>query len=153
MQERIRVVEVVALRGDPPVVVDAGTPVRSVVSSMREAGCGCALVTRDGRLVGIFTERDALMKVLGTEGALEAPVANVMTPDPAFVSDGDPIRKAVAKMQKGGFRNIPIVDAAGKIVGCVRHKDMIAYLVENFADRALNVPPDPDQQAKARDGA
>jgi CBS domain-containing protein len=153
IQDRIKVVEVVALQREPPVVVEQDTDVRTVVARMREARVGCAMVTESGRLTGIFTERDLLMKVLGHEGGLDWQVAKVMTPNPISIGDHEFIRQAVAKMVRGGFRHLPIVDKEGHVLGCVRHRDMVSYLVANFADRALNVPPDPDQTAKAPDGA
>ena len=153
IQDRIKVVEVVSLQREPPVLVEPDTDIRSVVDRMREARVGCAIVAREGRLVGVFTERDLLMKVLGHEGGLDWPVSKVMTPNPASIRDHDPIREAVRKMVRGGFRHLPIVDPEGRVLGCVRHRDMVSYLVANFADRALNVPPDPDQTAKAPDGA
>jgi CBS domain-containing protein len=153
IQEKVKVVEVIAIRPEPPVVVDVASSVRTVIERMREARVGYALVTRDERLAGIFTERDLIAKVLGHADRLDESVAEVMTCDPTTVADDESIRKAVAEMQKGGFRNIPIVDKSGRVVGCVGHKDIIAYLVETFADRTLNLPPDPDQIAKTPDGA
>jgi CBS domain-containing protein len=153
IQEKVKVVEVIAIRPEPPVVVDVASSVRTVIERMREARTGYALVTRDDRLAGIFTERDLIAKVLGHATRLDESVAEVMTCDPTTVADDESIRQAVEKMQKGGFRNIPIVDKSGRVVGCVGHKDIIAYLVETFADRTLNLPPDPDQIAKTPDGA
>lgn len=153
IQERIRVVEVVSLSADAPVTVDETATVRDVVAQMRQRGASCALVTRDDRLVGIFTERDLLAKGFGRPGLLEKPVTTFMAPEPACVHQHDPILKAVRLMRRGGFRHVPVVDAEGKVVACVQHKDMIRYLVERFADRTLLIPPDPDQLPKARDGA
>ena len=50
IEERIKVVEVVALGMDPPVVADVSTPLRDVVRQMRDQRSGCALLTRDGKL-------------------------------------------------------------------------------------------------------
>ena len=48
------------------------------------------------------------------------------------MTQSDPIRKAIRLMRRGGFRNVPIVDEEGGVVGCVRHKDIINYLAEHF---------------------
>jgi len=153
IQERVKAVEVVALRGDAPLVVESDATVRAVIERLREARIGCALVADADRLVGIFTERDVLMKVVGEKGVLDRPVTEVMTCDPATVGEEGSIRTVVKAMEKGGFRHIPVVDQQGQVVALVRHRDMIAYLVENVADRTLNVPPDPDQVAKTPEGA
>jgi CBS domain-containing protein len=153
IQERIKVVEVVALNADPPVIVDQSASIREAVERMREARSGCALVTAQDKLVGILTERDLLSKGFGEDGLLDRPVTTLMAADPATVHEHDPILKAVRLMRRGGFRNVPVVDGEGRVVACVRHKDMIRYLVERFADRTLLLPPDPDQILKTQDGA
>jgi CBS domain-containing protein len=152
ISERARSVAA-AIRAGAPVVADVETPAREVIALMRAAGSGCALITRADKLAGVFTERDVLFKVLGSRAALDAPVRAHMTVNPRVLTDGASILEAVGYMDSGGFRNVPLVDGAGKPVGCIRHKDIIAYLVEHFADRALNVPSDPDRVPGSRDGA
>lgn len=152
IEERVKVVEVMALAMDPPVVMDAASPLREVIRRMRDDDSGCALITRDGRLAGVFTERDLVDRVMGTTGAFEQPVADWMTPDPDRVTQTDTVRKAVRLMRRGGFRHVPVVDEAGGVVGCVRHKDIVNYLGEHFAPEVLNLPPDPEQIALEREG-
>jgi CBS domain-containing protein len=152
VEQSIKVVEVVALGMDPPVVIDADTPLREVLQRMRDESSGCALITRENRLAGIFTERDLVARVFGNDGALEQPVADWMTQDPDRVTQSDPIRKAIRVMRRGGFRHVPIVDEEGGVVGCVRDKDIIDYLAEHFPEQVLNLPPDPDQIALEREG-
>jgi len=153
IERSVKVVEAVALDTGTALVVDVETQVGEVLERMRGEKSGCAMVTRDQKLVGIFTERDVLMKVVGNPEALRQPVSACMTEDPATLGETDAVLDALALMHRGGFRNVPIVDAAGRVVSCIRHKDIIHYLVEHFADRVLNLPPDPDQVAKAPDGA
>jgi CBS domain-containing protein len=144
IERSVKAVEVVALQMEAPVVVETETPVRDVVREMREGQYGCALVCRDGKLCGIFTERDVLYKVIGVEDVLDRPVSELMTLDPECVHENDPIRNAVLAMHRGGFRNVPIVDSDGRVVSCVRHKDIVHMLVEFFAEHVLNLPPNPD---------
>ena len=145
-------VDVVALKMDPPVVLDERASVKDVLRQMQEKGSGYALLCRGGKLSGIFTERDVLTKVVGVEGVLDKPVSDFMTRDPVRLHEKDPIRNAVMHMHKGGFRNIPILDEQGKIITCVRHKDIVHYLVEHFAQHVLNLPPDPDNMPETREG-
>ena len=152
IERSVKAVEVVALRMDPPVVVDMATPVEGVLRRMREGQSGCALVCRAGTLCGIFTERDVLSKVIGVEGVLDRPISDLMTPDPVRVHENDPIRTAVFAMYQGGFRNVPVVDSEGRVVSCVRHKDIVHFLVEHFAQHVLNLPPDPENMPSAPDG-
>ncbi len=152
IEERIKVVEVVALGSSPPVVADASTPLRDVIRQMRDRRSGYALLTRGGKLVGIFTERDVVTRVVGVEGALDRPASGVMTPDPDRVGRQDPIITAVRLMRRRGFRHIPVVDEAGQVVGCVGHEDVVDYLAEVYPAQVLNLPPDPDQVVLEREG-
>ena len=152
VEQSLKVVEIVALGMDPPVVIDADTPLREVLHRMRDENSGCALITRENRLAGILTERDLVARVLGNENALEQPVADWMTQDPDRVTQSAPIRKAIRVMRRGGFRHVPIVDEEGGVVGCVSHMDIINYLAEHFREQVLNLPPDPDQIALEREG-
>ena len=152
IEKSVKAVEVVALGMDPPVVLDGAVPVKDVIQRMREGQTGCALIRDGGKLRGIFTERDVLTKVIGVEGILERPVSDVMTPDPDTVHENDSIRKAVQAMHGGGFRNVPIVDSQGQVVGCVRHKDIVHYLVHHFAQHVLNLPPNPENMPETPDG-
>ncbi len=152
-EERVKVVEVMALDLDPAVVVDVSTPLAEVMRKMCAAGTGCSLVTRDGVLAGIVTERDVTQKIFGHDGAMKQPVAEWMTADPQRVLRTDPIRRAVRLMQRGGFRNVPVVDEEGRVVGCVRHKDFINYLGQHYAKRILNLPPEAGKVAAVREGA
>jgi CBS domain-containing protein len=119
---------------------------------MRDEYTDCALLTRDGELAGIFTERDLVVRVLGNKAALDLPAARWMTPDPVRVTQTDTVRKTVRLMQQYGFRSVPVVDEVGRITGCVRHKDIINYLAEHFSDQVLNLPPNPEQIALEREG-
>jgi CBS domain-containing protein len=152
IEERIKAVEVVALGMDPPVVADASTVLRDVVRQMRDKRSGCALLTHAGELAGIFTERDAVLRVVGVKGAMDLPASDVMTPDPVRVGHKDPLATALRLMRRRGFRNVPIVDEAGQVVGCVRHKDVVNYLAEVYPERVLNLPPDPCQVILEREG-
>jgi CBS domain-containing protein len=152
IEKSVKAVEVVALEMDDPVVLDETTPVKDVVRRMREAQYGCALISRSGKLCGIFTERDVLNKVIGVDNVLDLPVSRLMTPDPVSVHENDPIRKAAFAMHRGGFRNVPVVDSEGRVVSCVRHKDIVHFLVEYFAQHVLNLPPDPAKMPSTPEG-
>ncbi|MDH3871698.1 MAG: CBS domain-containing protein [Gammaproteobacteria bacterium] len=152
IERSLREVEVLALELQPPLVLEGATAVADVIRAMRDTGLGYALVTEDNRLAGIFTERDVFLSVLGNDEVLTRPVSGHMSPDPVCVGAEDPVRQVVLLMHQGGYRQIPIVDAAGQVAGCVRHKDIAEYLVNHFAAHVLNLPPDPEQIAQTPEG-
>jgi CBS domain-containing protein len=121
IEERIKVVEVMALDMDSPVVLDEACPLHEVIQQLNDSNSGCALLTLGGRLTGIFTERDLVVRVMGRAHPVDQTVAEYMTSNPDSVSPTDPIRKAVRLMQRGGFRSVPVVDKENRVVGCVRH--------------------------------
>ena len=119
------------LGAPPPLTVSPDTGVDVVVARMQEAGSDCVLVTVDDRLVGIFTDRDAVVKAAGRR--LDTlTVGELMTPDPVVLRHDDPIAIAIHKMAVGGFRHIPILDG-GRPTGVVTARDVFYHLAEGLA--------------------
>jgi len=135
-----------------PLTVDADSTVVAAVNVMNEKHTGCVLVQKDGQLVGIFTERDVLRKVIFREGASGMKVDAVMTRNPETLPPTASVAYALNKMSVDGYRHIPIVEA-GKPVGVVSVKDIIQFVVEFFPAAVLNLPSNPDKAiAKSEDG-
>ncbi len=116
------------LGAPPPLTVGPETALDVVIARMHDAEADCVLVVVDERLVGIFTDRDAVVKAAGTR--LDAfPVRDFMTPDPVVLRHDDPIALAIHKMAVGGFRHIPIVEH-GRPTGVVTARDVFHHLAE-----------------------
>lgn len=136
-----------------PILVDAGATVVAAVQAMNEHHTGCVLVERDGKLVGIFTERDVLKRVVFRSDNRSWLVEQVMTKQPETLEATASIAFALNMMSVGGYRHIPIVDRTGKPVGVVSVRDLVDFLVDLFPDSVLNLPPSPDKAiAKTQDG-
>lgn len=135
----------------PPIALQKDATVGDAIRVMRQERIGCVLVIEDGVLIGIVTERDLLLKL---EGHLDQPVSALMTPDPETLTEDAPIAYALNKMSVGGFRHVPLVDAASRPVGIVSVKDIVDYLVDLFPNDVLTVPPDPrrGENWRGRDG-
>jgi CBS domain-containing protein len=117
--------------------------VADAVALMRRRRVGCVLVCRAGRLLGLFTERDLMRRVLACGRPLSTPLACCMTADPVVVGPREPIRAAIRLMEEGGYRHLPVVDAFGRPVGILSVKRIVHYLVEHFPSTIYNLPPDP----------
>ena len=132
-------------------------PVEQVVRKMVACHTGFALVMDgiDGAatLVGIFTERDFVNRVVAAGVDPSHPVERVMTPGPKVVRTGGTVHSAVEMMEAAGFRHLPVVNDRGEPVGVLSVKDIMRYLVEYFPARVYNLPPSPDQAQPAREGA
>ncbi|MBA4063328.1 MAG: CBS domain-containing protein [Isosphaera sp.] len=144
---------VARLGPDPPRGIDADDPVADAVGVLRRHGTGCLLVTARGRLVGVFTERDLLTRVLAPGRPLDTRVRAVMTPDPVTVGPADSVRTAVRRMQKGGYRHLPVVDEAGRPVGILSARRVVRYIVEHFPALVYNQPPPGDPYPDRPEGA
>jgi CBS domain-containing protein len=141
-----------ALEPPPAVVVPESAPIDSVIETMLDRGLGAVLVQREGRTVGIFTERDVLRRVVSLAVSRERPVSEVMTPDPESLGPDDGIGFALNRMVVGGFRHIPIVDDKGGAPSLLSQRDVVAFIVARMPKRVLNLPPEPHLEARNPDG-
>jgi CBS domain-containing protein len=121
------------LGAPPPLEVSPDTPLDVAIARMHEAKTDCVLVVAGDRLVGIFTDRDAVVKAAGKRLA-SFHVRDFMTPDPVVLRHDDPIAVAIHKMAVGGFRHIPIVEN-GRPTGVVTARDVFHHLATSM-DRA-----------------
>jgi len=126
------------LKPRPPLTVRPETPVGEVLQQMVGDRMGCAAVIDENRrLLGIFTERDALMRLNVDAAKLsDKPVSAVMTTNPATLRARDKIAYALHRMNVGGFRHIPILDDDEKLVGVISIRGILAYLTERHLARA-----------------
>ena len=111
--------------------VGPGTPVTECVRLMTAGKIGALIVMDGGRLIGIFTERDALNKVLA--GGLDpgnTKVSEVMTRDPYCIPPTTTVGDAMKLITKRRFRHLPIVDN-GKVLAVVSSGDLTHWLVQD----------------------
>jgi CBS domain-containing protein len=112
------------VRDQDPVVLPPSATVQEACRQMRERRVGAVLVTEaDRRLVGIFTGRDAVHRVLAVgRSAARTKLSQVMTRDPTSMPPGKTAIEALRLMQDGRYRHVPIVDD-GQLVGIVSRFD------------------------------
>jgi len=122
---------------------------------MRRRSVGCVLVEEEGRLRGIFTERDLLRKVLAKSGgaSMEDPITKVMTPDPVVVRTNDALVVLLRRMKDGGFRHLPLLGTDERLVGTISIKRVISFLADQFAEMVYTLPPQPENFGTRREGA
>jgi CBS domain-containing protein len=143
------------LQGRDPVRVRPGTSLADCLLAIQKTGTGDSVVVADddGRLRGVLTERDIVARLVGTTEDLSQPVESLMNADPHVLHFDDPIRDAVALMETGRYRNVPIIDGDGILHGIVRPQDVLRYLAEAFPEEVLNLPPRPHQRMQETEGA
>jgi len=103
---------------------------------MAQGRFGAVLVVEKDVLKGIFTERDALFRVIAAgKDPTSTTIAQVMTPDPQTVSPDDTYGYALVVMQEGGFRHAPVV-AGNTPVGILSSRNAMDPELEDFVSEA-----------------
>jgi len=128
-QRRIRAI----IGNRAPVAAASNLTVAEAAQLMKRERVGALLVMHAGRLAGIFTERDALFRVIA-EGRdpKKTPLAEVMTANPRTIAPDRPFDHALHLMYEGGFRHVPVVDD-GRPVGVVSARDALGPELQQFA--------------------
>jgi CBS domain-containing protein len=153
LAKNLKIDSVCRLHLPAPLALSPQDTVRQAVALMQEHRSGCVLVTDKHRVVGIFTERDLLKRVLGPGKPLSSTLNDCMTPRPVTVHQKEPVGVALRRMQEGGYRHLPVVDEAEQPVGVLSVKQIVRYLVEHFPSTVHNLPPDPGLVQQEREGA
>jgi CBS domain-containing protein len=112
------------------------TMVGQAAKLMADKNVGAVMVVEDERLVGIFTERDVVYRVVARGlDAQTTRLADVMTPAPDTVDPAKPFGYAMLKMHERGFRHLPVVQD-GKVVGIVSSRSAMDPALEEFVSEA-----------------
>jgi len=111
-----------------PLTISSTSTAADAVNQMRQANAGCLIVEDDGRIAGILSERDLVMKLddMNLDGLT---VAELMTADPVVLRPDDSIAIAINKMAIGGFRHIPLVED-GHATGIVSARDVFRHIID-----------------------
>jgi CBS domain-containing protein len=117
------------LQPKKPITVRPSSTVRETIEMMLDRDIGAMLVVaEDGKLLGIFSERDLLTKVVGLQEAYaELPVKQFMTPNPETVTATDTLAFALHKMDVGEYRHLPVL-RDGLPVGVISVRDMLRHI-------------------------
>ena len=139
------------LQIDDLVRLEASTSLADAITQMKRDEGGCAIICESGRVVGIFTERDLVSKIIGEQVDMNAPVREWMTTRVETLGPEATLGDAVRVMNEHGYRNIPVVDA-GRLIGSVSIFDVITYLAESYPKETMNLPPVPAQVMDTPEG-
>jgi CBS domain-containing protein len=127
VEENLAREPVSSLKPREPVTVAIGSTLGAAIRLMIDRGVGAVLITDSGKLVGILTERDFLTKVAGQPSYASLAVENFMTRDPESVRPSDTLAFALGKMDAGGYRHLPVVDAE-RPIGVISVRDILRHV-------------------------
>ncbi len=118
----------------PVVTLPPNASIRQAMQEVQRVDHACVLIVEDGKLKGIFTERDVLDKVADRFDELkDRPVSEVMTADPVAVYESDSPAAALCVIAVSGLRHVPVLDVNDHVVGVVSPKRVTAYLRKQLA--------------------
>jgi CBS domain-containing protein len=129
----------------PALTVSEDATIAETVEGMRAFGVDAVTVVSPDdprKVVGIFTERDRLLRVGGEE--LSMKMAAVMTPAPETLHARHSLAFALNRMVTGHYCHVPIVDDSGTPVAMLSARDLLEFIVECIPEEILNLPPEPD---------
>jgi CBS domain-containing protein len=106
-------------------IVSPTATVSEAVSLMAQLRIGSALVMEDGKLIGIFTERDTVRAISHSHDAPRHEVSSWMTRDPMTVGPNEETEAALRTMLQHGFRHLPVMEK-GEVIGMISMRDLAA---------------------------
>jgi CBS domain-containing protein len=120
------------LEGQELVVAPESATVAEAARLMREKQVGAVMVVEEGKLAGVFTERDALFRVVAESRDVQTTrLSEVMTRNPRTVSPDKTFSDALHIMHEGGFRHVPVVED-GRPIGMISCRDALGPELEDF---------------------
>ena len=122
-----------AIVHQPSETISPDTKISEAVQKLAGFHIACLLVEQEGKLVGVFSDRDVLDKVALEYDALkDRPVSEVMTTQPVFVYESDPAAAAISVMAVSGYRHVPILNVNDELIGIVSQQRVIDSINEIF---------------------
>jgi CBS domain-containing protein len=154
MLEQLATMTLDELALQTPVRLPMTATVGEAVERMKRAGRDAVLVeSAEGALVGIFTDRDLAARVdLDGSEWRHRLVSEAMTRAPYTSRADAPLGAAIATMRRHRCRHLPVIDAAGAVLGVLSIRDVVVHLAELFPEEFINLPPDPQHEASGRWG-
>ena len=137
---------------DPGMMLPLTATVAQAAEEMRAQSHGSALICDQGKLVGVFTERD-LLRFLTTGRPMSTPITEVMTSDPRSVGLDDTLMHVIQLMDQGAYRRLPVVNSQLQPMGIVDVKVVVHFLVEHFPAGVYNQAAEALQTTQQPEGA
>ena len=127
--------QVKTLKQNHPVVIAQSATVGEAMARMIAENVGAILIVDgSGCLIGIFSERDLLKKIVGQRTNYAGlPITQFMTPRPECVNMTDTLNFVLQKMDAGGYRHVPVLQE-GKPVGIISARDMLRFVTRLCRD-------------------
>ncbi|HEV2351743.1 MAG TPA: CBS domain-containing protein [Terriglobia bacterium] len=118
----------------PPATVEPGSTVLEAVQVMAEEGVGAVAVVQNHAVVGIFTERDLMLRVVLRDRSTHGTkMSEVMTAPVETATDETQAQDALSHMLERHLRHLPLVNADGKLLGMLSIRNLLEHMVEGLS--------------------
>ncbi len=127
---------VAAMQMKPIAKVDQNTPVHAAVETLARLHVSCLLVEQDGRLIGVFSDRDVLERVaLEYDQVHNLPISEVMTTNPVYAYESDSAAAALTIMAVSGFRHVPVTNIEQQVIGIISPQRVNEFLRKHIMNQ------------------
>lgn len=118
----------------PLAMIYSDARANDAVQQLAEHHIACLMVMEGNQLIGVFTERDVLMKLADSyDDWHDRPVREFMTPSPAVVFESDSVASAVCVLAVQGYRHVPVLDVDDEVVGIASPNRILDFLQKQLA--------------------
>jgi len=128
------------------------TPIREAIELMQRGRSGYIVLAKNQKAVGLFTEDDVILKILGKETDWSKPVSEFMTKNWVSLKMTDSLGQAIDLMGERRLYYIPLTDESSKLVNVISVRTIIRFLAEFYPTEVYNLPPRPDQVMGSPEG-
>ncbi len=143
LEEALAEEMIAELKSKPYAEIPSDKSVHGAIQALSGLKVASLMVIEEGRLVGVFTERDVLEKVSTRfDEVKDLPVCEVMTANPIVVYETDPVATALSAIAAAGYRRVPVLDINEKVVGVISPRRVFSFLQDHFAPKEAQ-PPNP----------
>ena len=152
IEEILRTASISSIEIEPVQSVPPPTPLREVIARMQKRRVAAVVIAENGRIMGIFTERDVLNRIIGLALNEGLPIGEVMTRNPRTLTPDDRLADAIRLMTDRGYRHIPLVDGQGIYVGLISARDIVEFIADHYPREVFNLPPELNQMMRRQEG-
>ncbi|MCH9021249.1 MAG: CBS domain-containing protein [Planctomycetes bacterium] len=137
-----------------PVVMSEADSIKDCIKAMQDHHTGCVLIADENKVMtGIFSERDVMVKYIGTDLSGETPISQVMTSNVLTIDPDATVSQAVDFFGKHHIRHLPVCKETNKLVGLLSIRALTDFIAEHLPEDILNLPPKHDIVSTEADGA
>ncbi len=129
LEEALAEKSVTEIQASPHTVIPADMSVQDAMRKLAGQDIACVMVEEDGRLAGVFSDRDVLDRVaLEFDSVKHQPISSVMTTEPVCVYETDSAAAALSVMAVTGYRHVPVVSLDENILGIISPQRLTKFL-------------------------